>query len=86
MSKISVIARTGLKVPREDNPRKYIDDKTPLDVEHSAYYRRRLREGDLVRVTESERVAPKPAAAAPAVTASEPAAKATDSTSDKAAS
>ena len=74
MSKISVIARTGLKVPREDNPRKYIDDKTPLDVEHSAYYRRRLREGDLVRVTESERVAPKPAA------------KATDSTSDKAAS
>ena len=86
MSKISLIARAGLKVPREDNPRKYIDDKTPLDVEHSAYYRRRLREGDLVRVTGSDKDTPKPAAAAPAVTATKPAAKATDPTTDKAAS
>lgn len=85
MSKIKVIARTGLNVPREDNARKYIDDTTALEVEHTAYYRRRLREGDLVLAPEPEKPAQKPAAATASQAAVKPAGDNKNST-DKAAS
>jgi hypothetical protein len=57
MSKIKVIARPGLQVPREDNARKYINDKDVFEVEESAYYHRRLREGDLI-LTKTAALAP----------------------------
>ncbi|MGX5056721.1 DUF2635 domain-containing protein [Enterobacter asburiae] len=44
-----VTARPGLKVPLEDDARRYITDGESVDVpENSAYYLRRLSEGDLV--------------------------------------
>lgn len=46
---MKVKARTGVRVPREDNPRRYIEEE-PVDVPESAYYQRRLSEGDLVEV------------------------------------
>ncbi|HAF1675186.1 TPA: DUF2635 domain-containing protein [Salmonella enterica] len=51
MSKINVTAAPGLKVPREDNPRRYITDAESLEVENSAYYQRQLMAGDLIEVT-----------------------------------
>lgn len=41
-----VIAAPGLRVPREDNPRTYIDGKA-VDVPDTTYYRRRLATGEL---------------------------------------
>jgi hypothetical protein len=38
----------GVKVPREDDPRKYITDDTSVDLEMTAYYIRRMADGDLV--------------------------------------
>lgn len=43
-----VKAAPGLQVPREDKPREYITDADAADVPGSAYYLRRLAEGDLV--------------------------------------
>jgi hypothetical protein len=43
-----VKAAPGLKVPREDKPREYITEADPVDVPGSAYYLRRLADGDLV--------------------------------------
>lgn len=47
---MKVIANKGLMVPRED--RGYIGDQEPVDVPESAYYLRRIADGDLLRVTE----------------------------------
>ncbi len=44
-----VKAKDGVKVPVEGYPRRYISD-SPVEVSATAYYRRRLREGDLVLV------------------------------------
>ncbi|WP_304168586.1 DUF2635 domain-containing protein [Lonsdalea britannica] len=51
MSKITVKATPGVMVPREDNPRRYIDSDIGVEVEKSAYYLRRIADGDLVTVT-----------------------------------
>ncbi|NIG88530.1 hypothetical protein M5J15_03895 [Serratia symbiotica] len=45
---INVIARNGVRVPKEDTPDRYITDSESVSVAQSAYYRRRLREGDLL--------------------------------------
>lgn len=45
---MKVIAALGLLVPTEHNPRVYIDDQTPFEIEHTHYYVRRLADGDLV--------------------------------------
>ncbi|WP_164273396.1 DUF2635 domain-containing protein [Stenotrophomonas sp. B1-1] len=50
-----VIAAPGLRVPREDNPRTYIEGKA-VDVPDTTYYRRRLASGELV--IEQAQVAP----------------------------
>ncbi|HDW3554124.1 TPA: hypothetical protein RMN47_000305 [Escherichia coli] len=47
MPLMKVKAATGLRVPKEDNPARYIDDQTFVDVPDSAYYRRLLQSGDL---------------------------------------
>lgn len=45
-----VQAAPGLIVPREDNPRTYITDAEPVEIEMTGYYIRRMAEGDLVEV------------------------------------
>ncbi len=58
-----VKAAPGLKVPREDKPREYITEAKHVDVPESAYYLRRLDEGDLVPgVAATEPAAPTQAA------------------------
>ena len=53
--KINVIAASGVRVPVEDTPGEVITDATPVEVADSQYYRRRIADGDLLRV---ESVAP----------------------------
>lgn len=43
-----VKAAPGLKVPREDKPREYITEDKGVEVPATAYYTRRLAEGDLI--------------------------------------
>lgn len=47
---MKVKATAGIKVPMEGAPRKYITDAEGQEVPTSAYYRRRVAEGDLVIV------------------------------------
>ena len=44
---IKVIARRGVRVPTEDDARRYITDADAIDVESTPYILRRLRDGDL---------------------------------------
>ena len=53
---IKVKAASGLKVPRESQPHRFIDDAAEVEVPASPYYLRCLMYGDLVRVNEE----PKP--------------------------
>ena len=46
-----VKAAPGLKVPKETQPRDYIVEDVAVEVEASAYYLRRLSDGDLVETT-----------------------------------
>lgn len=50
MKLIPVRARLGLRVPREGAARRYITDHKTVTVVSSAYYRRQIRDGDLVVV------------------------------------
>lgn len=43
-----VQAAPGIKVPRQDDPRQYITDSEPVELEMTGYYIRRMSEGDLV--------------------------------------
>lgn len=56
-----VKAKQGLKVPREDNARRYITDE-PVEVPETSYYLRRLMDGDLERMSDD---LPKPLANEP---------------------
>lgn len=47
---MKVQAAPGLKVPREDDPRTYITDAEPVEIEMTGYYVRRMADGDLVEV------------------------------------
>lgn len=49
-----VQAAPGLKVPREDDPRTYITDAEPVDIEMTGYYIRRMADGDLVEVAAAQ--------------------------------
>lgn len=46
---LTVKARPGVNVPMEHDPRRHIAGE-PVKVPESIYYRRRLKEGDLVIV------------------------------------
>ena len=55
---MKVKATPGIKVPMEDKPREYITDTPPegeqgFDVPDSAYYLRRIADGDLVIVKQN---------------------------------
>ncbi|ADE10476.1 DUF2635 domain-containing protein [Sideroxydans lithotrophicus] len=52
---MKVLAVKGIKVPKEDKPREYITETPPegeqaFEVPESAYYLRRVSDGDLVIV------------------------------------
>lgn len=49
---MNVIAAKGLKVPMEGKPNTYIDDTTVVEVIESAYYLRRISDGDLLPFTD----------------------------------
>ncbi|SLM62631.1 MULTISPECIES: DUF2635 domain-containing protein [Dickeya] len=55
MSQITVKAAPGVRVPREENARRYIDD-APVHVERTAYYLRQISAGDLVIVPDEKAV------------------------------
>lgn len=58
---MNVTAAPGLKVPTEHNAREYITETEVRDVPLSAYYIRRLKDGDLVEVPDAvEQPAAKP--------------------------
>ena len=48
---MKVKAAPGIKVPKEDKPREYITDVEAVDVPDTAYYLRRIAEGDLIETT-----------------------------------
>lgn len=47
---MQVQAAPGLKVPMEEKPRDYIADDVAVEVPDSAYYQRRIADGDLLKV------------------------------------
>lgn len=47
---MQVQAAPGLQVPMEDKPREYITDAVAVEVPDTAYYQRRISDGDLVAV------------------------------------
>lgn len=47
---MQVQAAQGLKVPMEDKPHDYITDAVAVDVPDTAYYQRRISDGDLLVV------------------------------------
>lgn len=49
-----VTAAKGIKVPMETKPRDYITDDAVFKVEDSAYYARRISDGDLIEVGQNE--------------------------------
>lgn len=61
---MKVIASPGLKVPTEANPREYITEANPVEIDVTAYYLRRLADNELVEVQPTP--APKSGKAAPA--------------------
>ena len=54
---MKVKAVTGCKVPKEAHPRGYIGDTDAVEVPCTAYYLRRIEDGDLVVVSASETTA-----------------------------
>lgn len=53
-----VKAAPGIKVPKEFHPTRYITDAEPVEVIDSAYYQRRITDGDLVITTKAAPVPP----------------------------
>ena len=51
---MKVKAVTGCLVPKEAHPREYIGDTDAVEVACTAYYLRRIEDGDLVVVSETE--------------------------------
>lgn len=45
---MNVIAAPGIQVPKEDKPHDYITDTDAVDVPETAYYLRRIADGDLL--------------------------------------
>jgi hypothetical protein len=67
---ITVRAAPGLRVPMEGMPRRHITDGKPVAVPDSAYYRRRIADGDLL-LPASDKPAAKAATPNPAPAAKE---------------
>lgn len=59
---MTVRAAPDTRVPMEGAPRQYITEDTPQAVPESAYYLRRLDDGDLIRVEDVKDAPAKPKA------------------------
>ena len=59
---MNLIAATGLKVPMEGKPHDYITDAEAIVVPESAYYQRRITDGDLIEVVPTIKTTTKGAA------------------------
>lgn len=59
-----VTAAQGLRVPMEDKPTTYIEGEVITPVEDSAYYLRRISDGDLVQASAEDYQAQQDALAA----------------------
>lgn len=55
MNEINVKAAAGVRVPREDNARRYITATDVVTVPNTAYYQRQISAGDLVVVDSSNK-------------------------------
>ncbi|OLN30444.1 hypothetical protein DVDV_0644 [Desulfovibrio sp. DV] len=53
---ITVKAAPGVRVPQEGMPRRYITEAAPVTVPDSAYYRRRIADGDLALAADAAAV------------------------------
>lgn len=51
---MNVKAAPGIRVPHENNPLAYIDDSVIVSVAESAYYSRRVADGDLIVIKEEK--------------------------------
>lgn len=49
-----VIAKEGVRVPREEDPRKYVSDSQAEEVDITPYYLRRMADGDLIEQRDNE--------------------------------
>lgn len=49
-----VKAAPGLKVPKEEKPKEYVEDQVIVQLPNSAYNLRRVADGDLVESTQEE--------------------------------
>ena len=58
-----VKAAPGIKVPRENDPRQYITEAEPVELEMTGYYIRRMSDGDLLEASTEEVQAAREAAA-----------------------
>lgn len=68
MTIITVKAAPGMRVPYEDNARKYITEDKAVSVQESTYYLRRLADRDLVPCEAepaADKTAPAPAKTSP---------------------
>lgn len=54
---MKVKAVTGCRVPKEAHPREYISDTDAVEVACTAYYLRRIEDGDLVVVSDTDTTA-----------------------------
>ena len=54
---MKVKAVAGCRVPKEAHPREYISDTDAVEVPCTAYYLRRIEDGDLVVVSDTETTA-----------------------------
>jgi len=59
---MNLIAAIGLKVPMEGKPHDYITDAKAVVVPDSAYYQRRITDGDLIEVKATVKTTTKGAA------------------------
>lgn len=54
MTTMWLIAKEGIKVPKEDAPRVYITDSLAVEVGMTPYYLRRLADADLREASDDE--------------------------------
>lgn len=46
MKEIKIIVKPGVDIPKEDNPRRYLQGGRTYTVPDTIYYRRRIGDGD----------------------------------------
>lgn len=49
---MKVKAVNGVRVPYENQPHSYITEESPVEVDNTLYYQRRIADGDLMIVEE----------------------------------